>query len=54
MPPRGGSQRSLTMQGAWEGSLHLMDEADKTFEDGTAAVTQAARSLIARLRSIDN
>jgi hypothetical protein len=32
----------------------LVEEADKTFEDATAAVTPAARSLIARLRSIDN
>jgi hypothetical protein len=32
----------------------LVEEANKTFEDATAAVTPAARSLIARLRSIDN
>ena len=32
----------------------LVEEADKTFEDATAAVTPAARSLIARLRSIDD
>jgi Trypsin-co-occurring domain 1 len=30
----------------------LVEEADKTFEDAIAAVTPAARSLIARLRSI--
>jgi|SRR5215467_5646171 hypothetical protein len=32
----------------------LVGEADKTFEAATAAVTPAARSLIARLRAIDN
>ena len=32
----------------------LVQEADKTFEDATAAVTPAAQSLIARLRSIDD
>ena len=32
----------------------LVEEANKTFEDATAAVTPAARSLIARLRSIDD
>ena len=32
----------------------LVEKADKTFEDATAAVIPAARSLIARLRSIDD
>ena len=32
----------------------LVEKADKTFEDATAAVTPAARSLTARLRSIDD
>jgi len=32
----------------------LVEEADKTFEDATAAVTPAARSLIARIRSMDD
>jgi len=32
----------------------LVEEADRTFEDATAAVTPAARSLIARLRSISD
>jgi len=32
----------------------LVEEADKTFEEATAAVTPAVRSLITRLRSIDN
>lgn len=32
----------------------LVEEADKTFEDATAAVTSAAHSLIARLRSIND
>ena len=31
-----------------------MDKADKTFEDATATVTPAARSLITRLRSIED
>ncbi len=32
----------------------LVEEAGKTFEDATGAVTPAARSLIARLRSIED
>jgi Trypsin-co-occurring domain 1 len=32
----------------------LVEQADKTFEDATATITPAARSLIARLRSIDD
>jgi hypothetical protein len=32
----------------------LVEQADKTFEAATAAVTPAARSLLARLRSIDD
>lgn len=32
----------------------LIEEADKTFEHATAAVTPAARSLLARLRSIED
>jgi hypothetical protein len=32
----------------------LVEEADKTFEDATAAVTPAAQSLIARLRAMDD
>jgi hypothetical protein len=32
----------------------LVEKADKTFEDATAAVTPAAHSLIARLRSMDD
>lgn len=31
----------------------LVQKADKTFEDATAAVSPTVRSLIARLRSID-
>lgn len=37
-----------------KGRTALVDEADKTFEDATAAVTPAAQSLLARLRSIDD
>ena len=32
----------------------LVEQADKTFEDATAAVTPAASSLITRLRSLDD
>jgi hypothetical protein len=32
----------------------LVEKADKTFEDATATITPAARSLIARLRAIDD
>jgi hypothetical protein len=32
----------------------LIEEADKTFEGATAAVTPAARSLLGRLRSIED
>jgi Trypsin-co-occurring domain 1 len=32
----------------------LVEKADRTFEDATATVTPAARSLIAQLRSIDD
>jgi hypothetical protein len=43
-----------TMRGLGKDCSSLVEQADKTFEDATAAVTSAARSLIARLRSIDN
>jgi hypothetical protein len=43
-----------TMRGLGKDHSSLVEQADKTFEDATAAVTPAARSLIARLRSIDN
>ena len=42
------------MRGIGKDRSALVEEADKTFEDATAAVTPAARSLIDRLRSIDN
>ena len=42
------------MRGLGKDRSSLVEEADKTFEDATAAVTPAARSLIARLRSIDD
>ena len=32
----------------------LVEQADKTFEDATAAITPAARSLLTRIRSIDD
>jgi Trypsin-co-occurring domain 1 len=43
-----------TMRGLGKDHSTLVEKADKTFEDATAAVTPAARSLIARLRSIDD
>src|SRR5262245_17208128 len=43
-----------TMRGLGKDRCSLVEKGDKTFEDATAAVTPAARSLIARLRSIDN
>jgi len=43
-----------TMRGLGKDSSALVEKADKTFEDATAAVTPAARSLIARLRSIED
>ena len=45
-PPAGPTVRGLRPPS------RLMEKADQTFEDATAAVTPAARSLIARLRSI--
>ncbi len=47
------SARPVT-RGIGKDRSSLVEEADKTFEDATAAVTPAARSLIARLRSIDD
>src|SRR5438034_7007024 len=48
-PPPGSVTR-----GIGKDQSTLVEKADKTFEDATAAVTPAARSLIARLRSIEN
>ena len=42
------------MRGLGKDRSALVEQADKTFEDATAAVTPAARSLIARLRSMDD
>lgn len=41
-----------TVRGLGQDRSKLVEQADKTFEDATAAVTPAAQSLIARLRSI--
>lgn len=41
-------------RGAGKGPSTLVERSDKTFEEATAAVTPAARSLIARLRSMDD
>lgn len=43
-----------TTRGFGKDRSTLVEEADKSFEDATAAVTPAARSLIARLRSVDD
>jgi hypothetical protein len=42
------------MRGLGRDGSTLVEKADKTFEDATAAVTPAARSLVARLRSIED
>lgn len=42
------------MRGIGKDRFAVVEEADKTFEAATAAVTPAARSLITRLRSIDD
>ena len=42
------------MRGIGRDRATLVEKADETFEDATAAVTPAARILIARLRSMDN
>lgn len=44
----------LPMRGLGKDRSALIEEANRTFEDATAAVTPAARSLIARLRSIED
>jgi Trypsin-co-occurring domain 1 len=48
-PPRGPVTRGLGKERST-----LAEKADKMFEEANAAVTPAARSLIARLRSIDD
>jgi hypothetical protein len=48
-PPAGPAMRGLGRD-----SPTLAERADKTFEEATAAVTPAAASLIAQLRSISN
>jgi hypothetical protein len=42
------------MRGIVKDQSTLVEKANKTFEDATAAVTPTARSLIARLRSVDD
>jgi hypothetical protein len=42
------------MRGLGKDRSSVVEEAGQTFEDATAAVTPAARSLIARLRAIDD
>lgn len=46
-PPVGPTTRGLGRDRS-----SVVEEADKTFEQATAAVTPAARSLIARIRSM--
>jgi len=49
-----GPSTGAVTRGLGKDRSSLVEEADKTFEDATAAVTPAAKSLIARLRSIDD
>jgi hypothetical protein len=42
------------MRGLGKDRSALVEKADETFEDATAALAPAARSLIARLRSLDD
>jgi hypothetical protein len=42
------------MRGLGKDRSTFVEKADKTFEDATAAITPAARSLIAQLRSMDD
>ena len=48
-PPAGPVTRGLV-----KGHPALVEQADKTFEDATATITPAARSLIVRLRAVDD
>lgn len=43
-----------TTRGLGKDRSSMVEEADKTFEEATAAVTPAARSLITRLQSIED
>jgi Trypsin-co-occurring domain 1 len=42
------------MRGLGKDRAALVERADKTFEDATRPITPAARSLVARLRSLDD
>jgi len=42
------------MRGLGKDRPSVVEQADRTFEDATAAVIPAARSLVARLRSIED
>ena len=48
------AQPGPVMRGTGRDLPTLVEKADKVFEDAAAAVTPAARSLIARLRSVDD
>jgi hypothetical protein len=43
-----------TMRGLGKDRVTVVEEADRTFEAATAAVAPAARTLIAKLRSIQD
>ena len=47
-------QAGPTVRGLGKDRSTIVEQADRTFEDATAVVTPAARSLIDQLRSIDN
>ena len=48
------AQPGPVTRGIGKDQFALVEKADKTFEDATASITPAARSLIARLRSVDD
>lgn len=62
LPEQGGSVLVVThelptspvMSGLGKDHLTVAEQTDKTFEQATAAITPVARSLIARLRSMDD
>lgn len=48
------AQPGPVMRGIGKDQPTLVEKADEVFEDAAAGVTPAARSLIARLRSVDD
>ena len=50
----GDSPSATGIRGLGKDRSTLVEEADRTLQDATAAITPPTRRLIARLRSIDN